>query len=63
MSHTIDVMEKERLSYTGEIFSEVIKRNAGEKEFHQAVNEVLTSLEPVFEKTQNSGKQESLKDW
>lgn len=34
----------------GSIMEQVIKRNPGEPEFHQAVKEVLESLEPVAEK-------------
>ncbi|OBC05406.1 glutamate dehydrogenase [Mycobacterium sp. 852013-50091_SCH5140682] len=33
-----------------DIYEEVARRNAGEKEFHQAVFEVLTSLGPVVDK-------------
>jgi glutamate dehydrogenase (NADP+) len=33
-----------------DIYDEVARRNAGEKEFHQAVFEVLTSLGPVVDK-------------
>ena len=32
------------------IYQEVVKRNAGEAEFHQAVREVLESLGPVLVK-------------
>ena len=32
------------------VYEEVLKRNPGEVEFHQAVKEVLDSLEPVLEK-------------
>ncbi len=32
------------------IYDEVVSRNPGEKEFHQAVREVLESVEPVLEK-------------
>jgi glutamate dehydrogenase (NADP+) len=32
------------------VYEEVLKRNPGETEFHQAVREVLDSLEPVLEK-------------
>jgi glutamate dehydrogenase (NADP+) len=32
------------------VYEQVLKRNPGEAEFHQAVKEVLDSLEPVFEK-------------
>jgi len=35
---------------TQEIMDQVIKRNQNEPEFHQAVHEVLESLEPVLEK-------------
>lgn len=35
--------------YLKELMDRVIKRNPGEKEFHQAVREVLESLEPVVE--------------
>ena len=36
--------------YLTELLERVIARNEGESEFHQAVNEVLESLEPVIEK-------------
>ncbi len=36
--------------YLAELMETVIKRNPGEPEFHQAVREVLESLEPVIEK-------------
>ena len=36
--------------YLNELMEKVIKRNKGEPEFHQAVREVLESLEPVVEK-------------
>ena len=36
--------------YLAELMERVIKRNANEPEFHQAVREVLESLEPVVEK-------------
>ena len=35
--------------YLNELMEKVIKRNAGETEFHQAVKEVLESLEPVID--------------
>lgn len=38
------------MSYVQEVLEQVIKRNANEPEFQQAVQEVLESLEPVFEK-------------
>ena len=37
-------------AYLNELMDRVIKRNAGENEFHQAVQEVLESIEPVLEK-------------
>ena len=37
-------------AYLSELMETVIKRNPGEPEFHQAVREVLESLEPVVEK-------------
>jgi len=39
-----------RNSYLAEIFNNVCVRNQNEPEFHQAVEEVLKSLEPVVEK-------------
>ncbi len=38
-------------SYLNELMERVIKRNPGEPEFHQAVREVLESLEPVIEQS------------
>ena len=37
-------------AYLSDLMEKVIKRNPGEPEFHQAVREVLESLEPVIEK-------------
>lgn len=37
------------MSYVQEVLEQVTKRNPFEPEFHQAVKEVLESLEPVFE--------------
>ncbi len=39
-----------KLSYLQDLMDTVVKRNANEPEFHQAVREVLESLEPVLEK-------------
>ena len=36
-------------AYLNEVMDTVIKRNTGESEFHQAVREVLESIEPVLE--------------
>ena len=38
------------MSYVKSVMETVKKRNPGESEFHQAVHEVLESLEPVFER-------------
>ena len=37
-------------SVIDKVYEDVLQRNAGEVEFHQAVKEVLVSLEPVLEK-------------
>ena len=39
-----------KLSYLQDLMDTVVKRNANEPEFHQAVREVLESLEPVLER-------------
>lgn len=38
------------MSFTKELMEQVVKRNPNESEFHQAVKEVLESLEPVIER-------------
>jgi len=38
------------MSYVARVLEQVIRRNPGEPEFHQAVREVLESLTPVFER-------------
>jgi len=38
------------MTYVEKVFNEAAKKNSGEPEFHQAVKEVLTSIEPVFKK-------------
>lgn len=38
------------MSYIEQVFQQAVKRNPGEVEFHQAVKEVLESLEPVLAK-------------
>ena len=40
-------------AYLKDLFERVSKRNAGEKEFLQAVEEVLLSLQPVADKRQD----------
>ncbi len=48
-SHTVEdyVSTQEKIE---SIFAEVVRRNPGEKEFHQAVREVLESVVPVLDK-------------
>lgn len=50
MAYANNVLEKKKTTYVDQVFDLVVKRNKGEKEFHQAVKEVLTSVKPVFEK-------------
>jgi glutamate dehydrogenase (NADP+) len=38
-----------KLQYLNELYERVVKRNPGEIEFHQTVEEVLSSIEPVLE--------------
>ena len=38
------------MSYTEDVLLNVLKKNPGELEFHQAVREVFSSIEAVFEK-------------
>ena len=40
--------------YLQKVYEQVEKRNPGEKEFHQAVYEVLESLVPVADHVQSS---------
>jgi glutamate dehydrogenase (NADP+) len=42
------LMEKEVIQYVEDFMSSVIARNPGEKEFHQAVHEVVESLAPYI---------------
>ena len=37
-----------KIAYLNDLYDRVIKRNAGEVEFHQTVKEVLESIEPVL---------------
>ena len=51
------------MSYVDEVLADLIKRNPGEPEFHQAATEVLNSLKPIIEKDekyQNVGLLERL---
>ena len=38
------------MSYVSELMERVVRRNPGEPEFHQAVHEVLESLQPVIDR-------------
>ena len=40
------------MSYVNDIIEQVIKRNPNEPEFHQAIKEVLPSIEPLIEENQ-----------
>ena len=45
------------MSYVKEIYEKVVAENPAEPEFHQAVKEVLESLEPVIEKNEEEYRQ------
>ena len=38
------------MGYVERVLNELIAKNPGEKEFHQAATEILTSIAPVFER-------------
>lgn len=48
------------MSYTEEIYKRVIEQNPGEPEFHQAVKEVLDSLQFVIDANEKKYRKESL---
>ncbi len=48
------------MSYIDEVMEQVIKQNPEEKEFHQAVKEVLDSIRPVVEKHEAQYKRDAL---
>ncbi len=48
------------MSYVDEVIELVEKKNPGEKEFHQAVREVLESLKPVVEANEEKYRKEAL---
>jgi len=50
MAYASNTLEKKKTNYIDQVFGLVVERNKDEKEFHQAVIEVLTSITPVFEK-------------
>ena len=48
------------MSYVDEIYAKVVEQNPGEKEFHQAVKEVLDSLKVVIDKNEEEYRSMSL---
>ncbi len=48
------------MSYVDEIYSQVVSKNPGEPEFHQAVKEVLDSLRCVIEKDEENFRKNAL---
>jgi len=46
----MEISQMTASTVTDAVYEQVLKRNPGEVEFHQAVKEVLDSLEPVLEK-------------
>lgn len=53
-------MEGNTMSYVDEVLDRVIEKNPSEKEFHQAVKEVLESLRIVIEKNEEKFKKEAI---
>ncbi len=48
------------MSYTAEVYDRVVKQNPAQPEFHQAVKEVLESLEPVISRNEDRYRKEAL---
>ncbi len=48
------------MSYIDDVMEQVVKQNPEEKEFHQAVNEVLDSIRPVVDKHEAQYKRDAL---
>lgn len=48
------------MSYVDEIYAKVVEQNPGENEFHQAVKEVLDSLELVIEANEDKYRREAM---
>lgn len=48
------------MSYVDEVIEQVIAKNPGEPEFHQTVEEVLSSLKPVVEKNEEAYRKAAL---
>ena len=49
-------------NYVQNVLADLIAKNPGEPEFHQAATEILESLEVVFESIPNTRRQVFLKD-
>jgi glutamate dehydrogenase (NADP+) len=50
------------MSYVEKVYQQVVKRNPNEPEIHQAVKEVLESLEPVLQDIPSMRKLHYLKE-
>ena len=48
------------MSYANDVYERVVKENPGELEFHQAVKEVLSTLEPIVSKNEKEYKEAGL---
>ncbi|MBR5089508.1 MAG: NADP-specific glutamate dehydrogenase, partial [Ruminiclostridium sp.] len=48
------------MSYVDEIIEQVITKNPGEPEFHQAVREVLDSIRPVIDANEEKFRKDAL---
>ena len=48
------------MSYVDEVYERVVRENPSQPEFHQAVREVLDSLRPVIERTEERYRREAL---
>ncbi len=48
------------MSYVDDVYSRVVEQNPSQPEFHQAVKEVLESLEPVIESDEEKYRKEAL---
>ncbi len=48
---------------TKDLMEKIVAKNPGEKEFHQAVNEVFESLEPVLSSTPSISRPRYWRGW
>ena len=48
------------MSYVDEVYENVVAKNPGETEFHQAVKEVLDSLKLVIEANEEKYRREAI---